>query len=316
MKQTAWIKLALSFALVAMLAACGGGTGSTSGGGGGGGTSDNPVPVPAPNNAAFASAAMYVPVGQPSATMPLSECIQRTNANTVDEVRTTVADAQVMADSAGNLVFSGSVGTATRAELVQIKFSDTEELQGAGRVVGANYINYYLSEGASSIELEPERFFAYPTTDTRYECTVTWGQTPFALQVPPSASRVVSTLLSNASGTVTISGIGNTAEAFSNNIASWNPGLPRTNALSPYLSFNVLTAEFGSGPSLDATTHTPASYQSLMGTDATATEFREVARGKEYKYFQALLGHLSFRVFRLLESNTVEFIMYGQDGGT
>jgi hypothetical protein len=310
MNRVVWAKLGFCF-LVALVAACGGGGGGAAGpgggdggGGGGGGGGDG---GPSPNDAAFASVAMFVPAGQTSIVVAWSNCIQYTLGT---QATATVADAQMTLDSGGNIVFSGTVGTATRAELVRVDFSKTEvpnafrEIEITrtylqGTLSSSSQIRYDSLDADITLNLaqgpfaRSSRFFANASSDYQYVCTPADGTVlPLDPQLVPSANRVVSSLLANASSTVTVSISNSSSQTFLNNVASWSPFTTSTSVIGPHLSFNVLSAELGSGPSLDITTHTPFDYKSLLNTPNEDTRFQESTSLSGGRRFIADLGHL------------------------
>ena len=246
-------KLVAVACTAAILAACGGGGGGSPVAGGSGG-SQPPVRVESP----FASAAMYVPTGDASKSFAVSGCTRSSDS-------APVTSATVVIEANGDMVFSGAIGTGTVAELARINFADTNQRDIYGDIGNSNpgsEVDYYTADGR---EMGIDSYhitggFYSESATAEYGCSAGPTTATFTLQQPLSQARVVSNIVTGSTGTVALSpssvSVGDYTQTGS--IVSWDSG--RTGTFARFISFNLDTAQFGQGNSLDASTHTPVAF--------------------------------------------------------
>jgi hypothetical protein len=301
MTSKTWIRFTFCVATAFVLIACGGGGGS-------GGSS-----LPSLDEAATGSAALIVPPGQSSLKIDLTNCIQTTVAGGTTR---TVSNANVVVDTAGNLAFSGAVGTATLAELLRIDLNESNMPVG-DRVIYSAPTDPIAANIGYSVEYEADnKFIALDTFNAtrfsantsalRHVCKLSQGTASFVVQSSPSPSRIVNTVLTNISGTVAISNFAAVTYTFANNIVSWEKAATSTSVIGKYLSFNLRTGAIGSGQSLDSSTHTSLNYQALRANPGTRSAYEENFAGQQGKYIRLIFGHFNIEVNQRTD-RSVEF---------
>jgi hypothetical protein len=249
-------KTLLATSATAFLAACGGGA-------------DGALPATF-NQPAWASPAMYVPVGSSQVNVVVSDCTTNNNASLamLSPQRTRLAGTAIstptlVITSAGDVIFSGAVGaTATVSELVRVNFSDTT--QRNIRFDANSSLNTFYAEAVDDISLNISgrtiQLNAYnDTRDESYDCTTV---TAPAAQVPPSEARLLAVFLPGIVGTVGNATNGSPTLS-SNNTAIWDNlqtmlTLPLNQASARYAGLNLTTGALTVGPSSGAVTSSVA----------------------------------------------------------
>jgi hypothetical protein len=227
----------------AVLAACGGGGGS-----------QQTVRTESP----LASASMFVPTGQASKSFALSSCTRYTSSGS-----TAITSATVVISSNGDMVFSGALGTASVAELGRINFIDTNYRDVYGDADTTPYfeVDYQAADGRYISLWNSSGFNSRPATGAAYnydECTVGPTTATMTLEQPLSQARVVSNIVTGSTGTVDISPSISGQYTQTGSIVSWDSGISAT--FARFISFNLDTAQFGQGNTLDPSTHTPVAF--------------------------------------------------------
>jgi hypothetical protein len=275
-------KTLLAISAAALLAACGGG-------------GDNTAP-PTFTQPAWASPAMYVPAGSSQISVAVSDCRARGGASlsalaqsaALRTAGSAISTPTLMITSAGNVIFSGAVGTSTTvSELVRINFSDTT--QRNIRFDANSRLNTFSSEVADdyiSLNISGQTIQLAAYNDTRgesYNCTTV---TAPAAQVPPSEARLAAVFTSGVTGTSGDATNGN--PTFSNGTVIWNNlqamlTLPLNQASARYAGLNLTTGALTVGPSSGAVTSSVA--LSIAGATAGyyAEEFYSSGNANTYK---------------------------------
>jgi predicted small lipoprotein YifL len=249
-------------AVAVTLSACGGG------GGGESSTASSTAPpseppvgtAPRPESP-FASAAMYVPTGTESKSFALSDCMR----GDTSAAETTVTMATVVVQDNGDMIFSGAVGTATVAELARINFADTNNRQVyGGKTKSSNaghVVEYYTADGRKmNLSSFAGRGFRSSSPTFSYNCSAGITTATLVFQQPLSQARVVNSIVTGSTGTVDIRPGGSSPSyTLTASIVSWDSGAT-TATFARFISFNLDTAQFGQGASLNPSTHTPIPF--------------------------------------------------------
>jgi hypothetical protein len=251
-------KTLLAISAAALLAACGGGGDST-------------APPATFTQPAWASPAMFVPAGSNQVSVAVSDCTTaggvslaaRAPLAALRSAGTAISTPTLVITSAGNVIFSGAVGTTTTvSELIRINFSDTT--QRNIRLNANSSLNTFSSEVVNdymrlNILGQTIQLNAYNSTrDEGYTCATV---TAPAAQVPPSEARLAAVF---TPGITSIQPFSVTAGAsFVNNIAIWdnlgiNLTLPANQTNARYAGLNITTGALTVGPSANAVTSTVA----------------------------------------------------------
>lgn len=304
MSLITWIQRCTCAFVVVLLTACGGGGGS----GGGSGS-----PFAAISEVATGSAAQIIPAGQSSLDLALSDCIQTT---AVGGATRTVSNANVLVDAAGNLAFSGVVGTAAKSELLRINLSESNDPVGDRVIYSALSDPIAADIGYSVLYEADDKFIAFETFNAsrfyantpsiRHVCTLAQGTASFVVQSSPNPSRIVNTVLTNISGTVAISNFAGVTYTFANNIVSWEKATTTTPLLGKFLSFDLRTGAIGSGASLNPATHVPFNYQNLKTSPGTKSAYEENFAGQQGQYIRLIFGHFNIEINQMTD-RSVEF---------
>ena len=303
-------KLVAVACAAAFLAACGGGGGGSPAAGGSGG-SQPPVRVESP----FASAAMYVPTGDASKSFALSGCSR-------DSDSAPVTSATLVIQANGDMVFSGAIGTGTVAELARINFAETNSRDVYGDVNNSNpgtEVDYYTADGRDmGIDSYGTTggFYSSSTTED-YDCSAGPTTATLTLQQPLSQARVVSNIVTGSTGTVALSPNGVSVGEYTQtgSIVSWDSG--RTGTFARFISFNLDTAQFGQGNSLDASTHTPVAFALPSPGSSIYGYYEEYLNSSGDKTIYFEYDNLSVRYRRYADpsansGNGRQFRFYGQ----
>ncbi len=240
--HSSFYKSWLAACAVAVLAACGGGSTQQAG------RAESP----------FASANMLVPTGQASKSFALSGCNRYMGSG-----NTPITSATVVISSNGDMVFSGALGTATVAELGRINFAETNYREVYGDAGSSTYleVDYSTADARYMYIYNNSGFASYPASGAAYSsdsCTVGPTTVTMTLEQPLSQARVVSNIVTGSTGTVNISPSIGGSHTQTGSIVSWDSG--RTGTFARFISFNLDTAQFGQGSSLNASTHTPVAF--------------------------------------------------------
>jgi hypothetical protein len=282
----------------AILVACGGG-------GGGSTTGANNGATPAPDApkvfTPWASPAMFVPEGQASISVALT-C---NDYNDTPQTTVPVNSATLQITSAGDLVFSAAVGTASVVELVNIKYSEAT-YQYIDSAVGGNNL------GAAYVELQkdnaqiyagwnasggPSYFEARPNNLVNaYFCSLTAGYGAFSLQRPLSEERLAATMLTgvnqiskdNLNGEDTRFGqLTNGLVYWDNHVFDASAGSTAQDAIR-YFSLNLSTGEMTGAASTTVPQTSPTNLRLLLPTTTTTFGFfsEEISEGEKGFEFQ------------------------------
>ena len=285
-----------SIAVAAGLAACGGGGGgvgtggsSAAGGAGDGGGVQLPVRVESP----FASDNMLVPTGAASKSFAVSECTRYSSTNIP------VNSATVVLTANGDMIFSGALGTAAVAELGRINFADTISRDVYGDAGADPYLeaDYFTADGREMQLYNNSGFFSRLAGSLDFDlCNVGPTTATMTLQQPLSQARVVSNIVTGSTGTLVLSpSVASFTQTGS--IVSWDSG--RTGTYAKFISFNLDTAQFGQGTSLDPSTHTPVAF-ALPAPSSTV-----------YGYYNEYLDRNGDKTIRFTHDNIrVEYTRY------
>lgn len=201
---------------------------------------------------------MFVPTGEASKSFALSGC-----ARYVGVGNTPITSATLVISSNGDMVFSGALGTATVAELGRINFADTNYRQVYGDAGSSTYleVDYSTADARYMYMYNNSGFASYPASGAAYNsdsCTVGPTTATMTLEQPLSQARVVSNIVTGSTGTVALSVNNNGSYTQTGSIVSWDSG--RTGTFAQFISFNLDTAQFGQGNSLNPSTHTPVAF--------------------------------------------------------
>lgn len=227
------------------------------GGGGGGGSTDGGNKEPATRaESPFASAAMYVPTSQSNKSFTVANCTRFDDSAAVTS--TTVA-----LQANGDMVFSGSIGAASVTELARINFSETNSrnVYGNTEQAGVGFeVDYYKPDGSymNLYSYNSSGGFRSSIASVRYDCETGPSTTTFSLEQPISPSRVITNLVMGSVGSMQVSPSGIVDHTQTGSIVSWDSG--NTATFARFLSFNLETAQFGQGNSLNASSHTPIAF--------------------------------------------------------
>jgi hypothetical protein len=241
----------------ALVTACGGGGGGSAGGAGTGGAGAGEQP-PVRTESPFASASMFVPTGQASKSFALEGCIRSAGSG-----NTPITSATVVISSNGDMVFSGALGTASVAELGRINFADANERDVYGQADTSPYfeVDYGAADGRDMYLWNNSGFFSRPASGAGFnhdDCSIGPTTATMTLEQPLSQARVVSNIVTGSTGTVDISASVSGGYTQTGSIVSWDSGVSAT--FARFISFNLATAQFGQGSSLDPSTHTPVAF--------------------------------------------------------
>ena len=274
------LRAAALCASAVLLVACGGGDGAA------------PSTSTAPKEfTPWASPAMFVPEGQASVSMPLT-C--------KDYNSSPVTSATLQITSAGDLVFSGAVGTATLAELVKVKYAEATY----------RYIDSTLQEGNSgaSVELNKDDTEMAATWQERrgysdfyarnegeegtYSCSLPSGSASFSLKRPLSEERLAATVLKgvNEMSKDKLEG-DNPFGALSNGVAYWDnhkydltSGSAAQNAIR-YFSLNLSTGVMTGSPTPSMPQTSPTNLRLALPTTTSTYGYFNEEDNKGEKYF-------------------------------
>jgi hypothetical protein len=219
-------------------------------GGGGGDSVASRIESP------FASAAMFVPTGAASKSFPVSSCVRISDP-------APVTSATLLISANGDMAFSGAIGTGTVSELARINFADTNNRAAYGDIDAGDtgfQVDYQTADNRiMSIGSYGTGSFYSNSPTAAYECNAGPTTMTFALEQPLSQARVVNNIVTGSTGTVALqpdSSVGSYTQTGS--IVSWDSG--RTGTFARFISFNLDTAQFGQGNSLNPSTHTPVAF--------------------------------------------------------
>jgi hypothetical protein len=274
------LKCAALIASTAILAACGGSDGAASS------TSTAPKEF-----TPWASPAMFVPEGQASVSMPLT-CL--------DYNSLPVTSATLQITSAGDLVFSGAVGTATLAELVKVKYAEATY----------RYIDSRLEEGNSAAYVELQKddteiyaqwredgytnFYAQiEGEEGSHRCSLPSGSASFSLKRPLSEERLAATVLKgvNQMSKDELDG-DNPFGALSNGVAYWDNHEDDTSSESAaqnairYFSLNLSTGVMTGSPTPSVPQTSPTNLRLALPTTTSTYGYFAEEDSEGQKYFE------------------------------
>lgn len=270
-------KVPVSFALkatalasvAAILAACGG-------------NDDAPSNPDIP----WGSSAMFVPTGQTQVVVPLSNCNRSTPS------AAPVASATLTITSAGSLIFSGAVGTATA--VTTIVREDYAEANDPYWEAGVNpkrayaylksptkEINAYYEDGSSNL-------FTASEGSSNYDCTLTNGTASFTLSQPVSPQRVANKMLS---GITSIDTTSVSSGTLTGGVAAWDNWNGTTSNPAQtsvrYLSLNMSTGQLTGSPSPSLPASSPTVFSLLPNNTSTYGYYYEyLYQGKKQAYLE------------------------------
>jgi hypothetical protein len=241
--------------MAAVLAACGGGS-----------SSSPPMSNP---DIPFGSSAVFVPTGQSQIVVPLSNC-----SRTLPSA-TTVTSASLTITSAGSLIFSAAVGTATSvATVIREDYSEANDPYweaGVNPKAAYAYLKsptkqidaYYRNNGSTNV------FLAKDST-SNFECTLTNGSASFTLSQPISPQRIADKMLA---GITSIDTSEVNSGALSGGVASWdnwdNTTINSAQASVRYLSLNMSTGQLTGSPASSLPPSTPTVFSSLLPSNTS-----------------------------------------------
>ncbi len=138
---------------------------------------------------------------------------------------------------------------------------------------------------------------SYTAGTIEYVCTPATSTETLTFEQPLSSARVVSHIVAGSTASVTVVPSGSITHTQTGSIVSWDTG--RTGTFARFVSFNVDTAQFGQGDTINPAAHTAVNFaQPALGSPVYG-QYEELLApdGQKTMYFNYDNIDLSYRQY-------------------